>query len=88
MTRDLKVHFSKTFLLKFGDEYTRRNSESFGWSLFTKSISAGGDQIAGTENEVKAELKKFSSSRSNGVTKFLNELVRWRMSWISMSAEA
>ncbi|KAK7855133.1 hypothetical protein CFP56_029372 [Quercus suber] len=86
--RDLEVHFSRTFLLKFGDEYSHRNSESFGWSLFTKLIFAGGDQIAGTENKVVAELKKFSSSRSNDVAKFLNVLARWRMSWISASTES
>ena len=53
-----------------------------------KSISARGNQIAGTKNEVEAELKKFSSSRSNNVAKFLNKLARWRMSWISASAES
>ncbi|KAK7845066.1 hypothetical protein CFP56_010021, partial [Quercus suber] len=87
-SRDLGVHFSRTFLLKSGDKYTRRNSKSFGWSLFTKLISAGGDQIAGTENEVVAELKKFLSSRSNDIAKFLNVLAQWRMSWISASAES
>ncbi|KAK7843820.1 hypothetical protein CFP56_011879, partial [Quercus suber] len=51
-SRDLEVHFSITFLLKSGDKYARGNFESFSWSLFTKSISARGDQIAGTKNEV------------------------------------
>ncbi|KAK7848766.1 hypothetical protein CFP56_004439 [Quercus suber] len=87
-SRDLGVHFSRTFLLKSSDEYTCLNSESFGWSLFTKLISAKGDRIAGTENEVVAELKKFSSSRSNDIAKFLNVLAWWRMSWISASAES
>ena len=50
---DLRVHFSKTFLLKFSDEYARRNSKSFRWSLFKKSIFARGNQIAGTETKSK-----------------------------------
>lgn len=85
----LGLHFSRTFLLKSGDEYARRNSENFGCNFFTNSISAGGgERIAGTENAGAAELKKFSSSRSNEVARFLNELARSFINRRSASAES
>ena len=71
---DLRVHFSKTFLLKFGDEYAHRNSKSFRWSLFKKSIFAGGNQIAGTETKSKPSWR---NSRALGRMTSLSSWTSW-----------
>ncbi|KAL1291711.1 hypothetical protein AAHE18_20G220000 [Arachis hypogaea] len=86
-------HFSRTFLLNSGEEYALRISLSFGCSFFTKSISAGGGRgpavrMAGTAKGGGAELKKFSSSLSNDVARFLNEFARSLISLRSASAES
>lgn len=64
---------------------------NFGCKRLTKSISAGVEaaEIEGTEKvDLEAEVRKFSSSRSNEEARVLKEFALSFINWRSASAES
>lgn len=64
---------------------------NFGCKRLTKSISAGVEaaEIEGTEKvDLEAEVRKFSSSRSNDEARVLKEFALSFINWRSASAES